>query len=102
MAYQEEFFGPVFNLFRANSDEHAIRLANDSDYGLGASVFSADLERAERVARQIDAGMVWVNDFVQSQHDVPWGGFKDSGYGRECYSDGSVGLANRKSIVIEK
>ena len=53
------------------------------------------------MARQLEVGMVWINDLVQSQHDVPWGGYKDSGYGRECFSDGTIGMANRKSIVIE-
>ena len=102
IAYKEEFFGPVFSLYKATSDEHAIELANDSDYGLGASVFSSDLERAERMARNIDSGMVWVNEFVMSAHDVPWGGFKDSGHGRECHTDGTIENSTRKSIVLER
>lgn len=65
-AYCEELFGPVFSLYRVKSEQEAIRLANDSDYGLGAAVFSSDLERAEQVARKLDAGMLYVNDFVQS------------------------------------
>ena len=101
-AYCEELFGPVFSLYKVPSEKRAIELANDSDFGLGAAVFSADIERAERVARQIDAGMLYVNDFVQSQHDVPSGGCKESGYGRECYHDGLLDLSNRKAIVIER
>lgn len=62
----EELFGPVFSLFRVESEEEAINLANASDYGLGAAVFSRDLERAQTVAKQLDAGMLYVNDFVQS------------------------------------
>lgn len=84
------------------SEEEAIELANITDYGLGAAVFSKDIERAERVMRQLDAGMCYINDFVQSQSDVPSGGTKDSGYGRECWTDGLHDLSNKKSIVIEK
>lgn len=63
-AYRQELFGPVFSLYRVQNEEEAIALANDSDYGLGAAVFSKDIERAEKVARQLDAGMLYVNDFV--------------------------------------
>lgn len=101
-AFCEEFFGPVFQLYSVKSDDEAIQLANCTDYGLGAAVFSQDLERAEAMARKLDAGMLYVNDFVQSQSDVPSGGTKDSGYGRECFSDGLVDLSNRKSIIIQK
>lgn len=65
-AYSEELFGPVFSMYKVKSDEEAIELANVTDYGLGAAVFGKDLERAERVIRQMDAGMLYVNDFVQS------------------------------------
>jgi len=65
-AFCEELFGPVFSLYRVHSEQEAIDLANITDYGLGAAVFSKDIERAERVARQLDAGMLYINDFVQS------------------------------------
>ena len=80
-------------------DNEAIEYANNSDYGLGATIFTKDLERAERVANQLDAGMIYINDFVQSQHDVPSGGCKESGYGRECFIDGLIDLSNSKSVV---
>jgi len=101
-AFCEELFGPVFSLYSVKSDKEAIELANNTDYGLGAAVFSQDLKRAEDMARKLDAGMLYINDFVQSQSDVPSGGTKDSGYGRECFSDGLVDLSNRKSIIIQK
>ena len=65
-AFTEELFGPVFSLYRVNSDSEAITLANSSSYGLGAAVFTKDLDRAEKVARQIESGMLYINDFVQS------------------------------------
>ena len=100
-AYDEELFGPVFSMYKVKSDEEAIELANATDFGLGAAVFCRDLERAERVIRQIDAGMLYVNDFVQSQVNVPSGGTKDSGYGRECFKEGLHDLCNIKGIVIQ-
>ena len=101
-AYCEELFGPVFSLYSVKSDQEAIDLANDSDYGLGAALFSQDIEKAERLGSQLDAGMLYVNDFVQSQSDVPGGGVKYSGYGRECHREGVLDLSMSKSIVIEK
>jgi len=100
VAYKEELFGPVFSLYRVKNERHAMELANDTEYGLGAAVFCKDIERAEKFARGFDAGMVYVNDFVQSQSDVPSGGTKDSGHGKECYKDGLLELTNRKCIVI--
>ena len=99
-AFSEELFGPVFSLYKVGSDQEAIDLANSSVYGLGAAVFTKDLDRAEKMARLIDSGMVYINDFVQSQSDVPSGGCKDSGYGRECFTDCLFDLSNKKSIVI--
>ena len=101
-AYTEELFGPVFSLYRVKSEEEARELANATDFGLGAAVFCRDIERAEKFARGFDAGMIYVNDFVQSQSDVPSGGTKDSGHGRECYKDGLHDLSNRKCVVIAK
>lgn len=78
-AYSEEHFGPVFSLFSVKNEQEAIQLANVTEYGLGAALFTKDVAEAERMARQLDAGMIYVNDFVQSQSDVPGGGVKNSG-----------------------
>lgn len=99
-AYREELFGPVAMVFRAESEEHAVELANDTPYGLGSSVFSADLERAQRVAEQIDAGMVYINAAGGSQADLPFGGTKRSGIGRELGPLGMDEFANHRIIRI--
>jgi len=65
-AYCEELFGPVFSLYSVSSDDQAIELANDTEYGLGAALFTKDIEKAEQLARRLDAGMLYINDFVQS------------------------------------
>jgi acyl-CoA reductase-like NAD-dependent aldehyde dehydrogenase len=81
---QEEIFGPVVPIVTVESEEHGIRLANDSEFGLGASVWTLDRERGERIARRLEAGMVWVNDHMYSHGacSCSWGGVKDSGLGR--------------------
>lgn len=81
--YHEELFGPAFMLFRVSNDDEAVQLANDTPFGLGSAVFSADLERAERVGSQIDAGMVFLNTPEGSREYLPFGGVKRSGVGRE-------------------
>lgn len=87
-SYKEEFFGPVFKLFRAKSDEHAIEIANDTQYGLGSAVFSQDLERAERICERIEAGGTYINEFMKTSSELPSGGIKNSGFGRECGEHG--------------
>ena len=78
-------------------------MANDSDYGLCAALFTGDLEKGERLARQIDSGLVYVNELVQSASDIPGGGVKpSSGYGKECHKEGLLDLSMSKSIIIEK
>ncbi len=81
--YYEEFFGPVALFFKVKDEAAAIALANDSPYGLGGSVFTQDIERGKRVANQIDTGMVFINHPTWTQADLPFGGTKGSGYGRE-------------------
>ena len=81
-AYTEELFGPVFSLFKFDTIEEAIALSNDSEFGLGASIFTKDLKVAHRIADQIDAGMVFINSSTISDSRLPYGGVKNSGYGR--------------------
>src|SRR5260370_33015031 len=99
-AYAEEFFGPVFLMFRVRDEEQAIRLANDSPFGLAAVIFSADEVRAEALAMQIDAGMVFVNRPAWTAPDVPFGGVKHSGYGRELSELGIQEFVNKKLIEV--
>ncbi|MCK1801629.1 NAD-dependent succinate-semialdehyde dehydrogenase [Brevibacterium sp. R8603A2] len=81
--YHEELFGPAFMVFKASSEEEAIELANDTPFGLGSAVFSADVDKAAKVGSQIDAGMVFINSPEQSREFLPFGGVKRSGVGRE-------------------
>ncbi|MEQ0564952.1 NAD-dependent succinate-semialdehyde dehydrogenase [Amycolatopsis sp. NEAU-NG30] len=99
-AYHEEIFGPVALVFRAETEEEAIALANDTPFGLGASVFSADRERAVRVARQVEAGMVYLNKSGGSEADLPFGGIKRSGLGRELGPLGIEEFMNKKPIRL--
>ncbi len=99
-AYREEFFGPVALFFRVKDEEAAITLANDSDYGLGGSVFTQDIERGKRVASRIDTGMVFVNHPTWTAADLPFGGIKNSGYGRELSSLGIQEFVNKKLVRV--
>ena len=95
---KEEFFGPVAIIYSFKTEEEAIRLANGTDFGLGSVICSRDLERADHIARRIEAGMVFINDIVRSDPRAPFGGFKASGYGRELGAPGSLELTNPKLI----
>src|SRR4051794_31962312 len=99
-AYHEEIFGPVVLVFRAETEEEAIALANDTPFGLGASVFGTDRERAVRVARRIEAGMVYLNKSGGSEADLPFGGIKRSGIGRELGPLGIEEFMNKKPIRL--
>ncbi len=102
-AYDEEMFGPVACIIRAESEEDAVRIANDTAYGLGAAVFTRDLERGERIARNgIEAGSCFVNDFVKSDPRMPFGGVKSSGFGRELADFGIREFVNVKTVRIER
>jgi len=94
--YSQELFGPVAQLYRVSSDEEAIALANSSPYGLGSVVICDDLERAERVGDQLDVGMVFIGAAGLEGADVPFGGVKKSGYGRELGKVGMLEFANKK------
>lgn len=101
-AYDDELFGPVAAILPAADDERALCIANDSRFGLGAAVFTADARRGERIARQeLRAGSCFVNTFVRSDPRLPFGGIKDSGYGRELGSFGLLEFVNVKTIYVE-
>ncbi|HEY0162107.1 MAG TPA: NAD-dependent succinate-semialdehyde dehydrogenase [Edaphobacter sp.] len=99
-ASREEFFGPVSMLFRAKDEADAIRIANDSPYGLGGSVFTRDEERGEKIARQIYTGMVYVNHPTMVKADLPFGGVQRSGFGRELIGLGIKEFVNHKLIDV--
>jgi len=99
-AFDEETFGPVAAVIRAKDDADAVRLANDSVFGLGASIWTGDRARAERMAAQIEAGAVFVNGVVKSDPRLPFGGIKRSGYGRELSEYGIREFVNIKSVWI--
>ncbi len=99
-AYSEELFGPVASILRADDDLDAARLANDTAFGLGASVWSRDRARGEAVARQLRAGAVFVNAIVRSDVRLPFGGTKGSGYGRELAEHGIHEFTNIRTMYI--
>ena len=99
-AYDEELFGPVASIIKAKDEQDAVRIANDTIFGLGAAVFTKDLKRGERVARDLDAGCTFVNALVASDPRLPFGGIKESGYGRELGSYGIKEFVNMKMVYI--
>jgi len=101
-AYAEELFGPVASVITANDAEHAIAIANSHRYGLGATIFSKDTEKAYHYARQISSGAVFVNAMVKSDVRLPFGGTKKSGYGRELSDYGLKEFTNVKTIYINE
>ena len=102
-AYHEETFGPVAAILPARDEDEAIRLANDTGFGLGAAVFTADVARGERIARdRLNAGCCAVNDFVRSDPRLPFGGVRDSGYGRELGVFGIRECVNVKTVLVRE
>ena len=97
-AFRDEFFGPVAMFFRVKDEDAAIALANDSDFGLGGSVFTKDLARGKRVASRVDTGMMFINNISWSDAELPFGGIKNSGYGRELGDMGIQEFVNKKLI----
>lgn len=95
-----EFFGPVSSIYRAKDAAHAIEIANDSPYGLGGSIFTADEERGAQLAQQIDTGMVFINHPTMVKADLPFGGVKRSGFGRELLDLGLKEFVNAKLVSI--
>ena len=100
-AYDEELFGPVASVIKVSSEEEAIRVANDTEFGLGAAIYTSDLERGERLAAEfVEAGAVFVNAIVASDPRLPFGGIKTSGYGRELSAVGMKEFVNAKTVVV--
>lgn len=100
VAFAEELFGPVGSLIRASDEAEAIRLANQTSFGLGAAIYSRDLERACRIAEtEIESGQVFVNDIVRSDPRLPFGGVKNSGYGRELSHLALTEFCNLKTVA---
>ena len=100
-AYDDELFGPVAALIRAKDTDDAMRIANDSEYGLGGGIFSKDVEKATQLAADhFDTGMVFINGFGLAQPNMPFGGVKRSGYGREHGGFGMREFVNVKAINI--
>jgi succinate-semialdehyde dehydrogenase/glutarate-semialdehyde dehydrogenase len=101
-AYDEETFGPVFALIKAIDDNHAIQLANDTPYGLGASIWSSSLDHAKQVAPHIQSGNLFINEIVKSDPRLPFGGIKQSGHGRELSYHGIREFVNIQTLYINK
>jgi succinate-semialdehyde dehydrogenase/glutarate-semialdehyde dehydrogenase len=101
-AYFEEFFGPVAQIYAVQDDEEAVRLANDSHYGLGGAIFSRDIERAKGLASRIETGMVYINWLTDTAAELPFGGVKRSGFGRELSDLGIKEFVNQKLVVVRQ
>lgn len=100
-AFTEETFGPVLPIIKFKTEEEVIAMANNSPYGLGGSIWTADTEKAEKIAREINSGSVFINSMVKSDPRLPFGGIKRSGYGRELAEEGIKEFVNTKTIYIK-
>jgi succinate-semialdehyde dehydrogenase/glutarate-semialdehyde dehydrogenase len=99
-AFHEEFFGPVAIFHRVKNEDEAVALANHSSFGLGGSVFTRDVARGRRIAARIESGMVFVNHPTWTAADLPFGGIKESGYGRELSGLGILEFVNQKLVRV--
>nr|WP_312859604.1 aldehyde dehydrogenase family protein [Pseudonocardia xinjiangensis] len=98
--HREEFFGPVALLWRARDADEAIRIANDSSFGLGGSAWTRDPAEQERFVTEVETGMIYINKFTESTPEIPFGGVRDSGYGRELAEFGPRAFVNAKTVWI--
>ena len=101
-AYFEEFFGPVAQVYVVKNDDEVVKLANDSHYGLGGAIFSQNIERAKGLASRIETGMVYINSPTDTAPELPFGGVKRSGFGRELSDLGIKEFVNQKLVVVSK
>jgi succinate-semialdehyde dehydrogenase/glutarate-semialdehyde dehydrogenase len=99
-AYFEEFFGPVAQIYVVKSDDEIVELANDSHFGLAGAVFSKDIDRAKALASRIETGAIWINTFASTAPELPFGGVKRSGYGRELSQLGIKEFVNQKLVLV--
>jgi acyl-CoA reductase-like NAD-dependent aldehyde dehydrogenase len=97
---REEIFGPVMSVIPFTSVEDVIAMANDNEYGLAAAVWTNDLKKALRAAQSLRAGIVWINDTQPAPTEMPWGGYKQSGVGRELGKEGVEDFLERKSVYV--
>ena len=98
--FAEETFGPVIGITRFKTEEEAVDLVNTSDFGLGVSIFTSDMQRAKKLIPKFDDGAVFVNELVKSDPRLPFGGTKISGYGRELSINGIMEFVNIKTVYI--
>jgi betaine-aldehyde dehydrogenase len=96
----EEVFGPVIFVLEWSDEDELLRMANDVDYGLTASIYTDDLETAHRTARELEAGYVWVNDTASHHMGAPFGGWKQSGVGREEALDEVLAYSQKKNVNV--
>jgi succinate-semialdehyde dehydrogenase/glutarate-semialdehyde dehydrogenase len=100
-AFHQELFGPVASLFPFDDEDGAVEIANGTAYGLGASLWTSDRDRADRLIPRLDTGSVFINGMVKSDPRLPFGGVKDSGFGRELSREGMLEFVNRKTVWIK-
>jgi succinate-semialdehyde dehydrogenase / glutarate-semialdehyde dehydrogenase len=101
-AHRQEFFGPAALVYSAKDEAEAVAIANDSPFGLGGSIYTPDIDRARRLASRIESGMVFINYPSISSPELPFGGIKRSGYGKELSGDGILEFVNKKLICTPK
>jgi succinate-semialdehyde dehydrogenase / glutarate-semialdehyde dehydrogenase len=99
-AYHEETFGPLAAVIRVKDAEDAVRVANDTDYGLGSNIWTSDIDRAKKLAERVEAGLVFINGMVASDARLPFGGVKRSGYGRELSEYGIKEFTNIQTVWV--
>ena len=99
-AYFEEFFGPVAQIYVVRNDDEVVELANDSRFGLAGAIFSQNIPRAKSLASRIETGAVWINTFASTAPELPFGGVKRSGYGRELSQLGIKEFVNQKLVLV--